>query len=274
VSSPAPFQVINPAPQIATLTPNTVFYAAADTTVTINGSAFVPTSVAKLGTSSLTTAFVSSTQLTAVVPASALKSITTLSVTVFTPAPGGGTSSAAQLFITCDSTNVDVPLGAVSNITTRNVFYSGPDVNHVAAAACPQTALSGFVEPIAQWVVQNNSTSPVVLSSWAVCSMTSTTQSDAFLAVYRGGTKPVDDASRMMCAAGTVGSEGALGSSGNYSSPDANGSNWCPGLTKANGAGLTLAACEKAVVTMQPFSVASGTSYPAPTQIRFEPESP
>jgi len=274
VSAPAPFQVLNPAPQIATLTPNTVYFGANDTTITVNGSAFVPTSVVNLGTTSLTTAFVSSTQLTAVVPASSMNALTTLSVTVFTPAPGGGTSGATSLYVTCDATNVDVPLGAVGNITTRSIFYSGPDVNHVASATCPETVLSGFVEPIDTFVVQNTTTSPVVLSSWAVCSVSGTMQSDAFLAVYTGGTPPADDASRMLCAAGTVASEGALGAAGNYTSPDANGSKWCPGLTKANGAGLTLAACAKAVVTISPYTVAAGSNYPAPTQIRFEAESP
>jgi hypothetical protein len=78
----------------------------------------------------------------------------------------------------------------------------------------------------------------------------------------------------MQCAAGTVVSEGALGTAGNYTSPDANGSNWCPGLTKANGSGLTLAACEKAVVQITPYSTGTGTSFPAPTQIRFLPEAP
>jgi hypothetical protein len=274
LSAPANFQVQNPAPQLASLTPNTVFYDASDTTITVNGSSFVPSSVVMLGSSTLTTTFVSSTQLTAVVPASALTSLTTLSISVTTPAPGGGTSSSASLFVTCDSTGVDVPLGAVGNITTRSTYYIGPDVNHVASAACPESVLSGYVEPQDVFVVQNTTTSSVVLSSWAVCSVVGSAQNDGFLALYRGGTPPATDADRMACATGTVVSEGALGDSGNYASPESNGSNWCPGLTKANGSGLTLAACEKAVVTLAPYSVAGGTNYPAPTQIRFEPEAP
>jgi hypothetical protein len=274
VSSPVNFLVQNPAPVLASLTPNTVYYDASDTTITVNGSSFVSSSVVMLGISKLTTTFVSASALTAVVPASALTALTTLSISVVTPAPGGGTSSSASLTVTCNSTGVDVPLGAVGNITTRSTFYIGPDVNHVAAAACPETALSGFIEPQDVFVVQNTTTSSVVLSSWAVCSVVGTAQSDAFLALYRGGAPPASDADRMACATGTVASEGALGASGNYASPDSNGSNWCPGLTKANGSGLTLAACEKAVVTIAPYSVAGGTNYPAPTQIRFEPEAP
>jgi hypothetical protein len=273
LSAPVTFQVQNPIPVLSSLTPNTVYFDASDTTITVNGSSFVSSSVVVLGTSKLTTTFVSSTQLTAVVPASALTSLTTLSITVTTPAPGGGTSAPQSLMVTCDATGVDVALGAVGNITTRSTYYIGPDVNHVASAACPETALSGYTEPQDVFVVQNTTSSSVVLSTWAVCSVSGSAQSDGFLAVYSGGTAPASDAARMACATGTVASEGALGAAGDYESPDSNGSEWCPGLTKANGAGLTLAACAKAVVTLAPYSVSS-TSYTPPTQIRFEPEAP
>lgn len=273
LSSPVTFQVQNPIPVLTSLTPNTVYFDASDTTITVIGSAFVSSSIVKLGASALTTTFVSSTQLTAVVPAASLTSLTTLSITVSTPTPGGGTSSPLSLTVTCNATGVDVPLGAVGNITTRSTYYIGPDVNHVASAACPETALSGYTEPQDIFVVQNTTTSPVVLSTWAVCSVNGSAQSDGFLAVYSGGTAPATDAARMACATGTVASEGALGAAGDYESPDSNGSEWCPGLTKANGSGLTLAACATAVVTLAPYSVSSA-NYPAPTQIRFEPEAP
>jgi hypothetical protein len=272
VSAPATFQVQNPVPQISNLSPNTVFYDAGNTTITVNGTSFEPTSSILLGATKLATTFVSATQLTAVVPAASFTSLTTLSITVSTPTPGGGTSNAVSLSVGCDSTGVDVPLGSVGNITTRSTFYSGPDVNHLASGTCP-AALSGYTEPVDIFVVQNTTTSPVVLSSWAVCSVSGSAQSDGFLALYGGGTPPPDDTSRLACATGTVVSEGALGAAGDYESPDSNGSEWCPGLTKANGSGLTLGACGKAVVTLAPYSVSS-TSYTEPTQIRFEPEAP
>lgn len=275
VSSPFSFQVQNPAPSITTLSPNTVYYGATNTTVTVTGTGFVPSSVVKIGSSTLTTTYVTSTTLTAVVPASAFSSGTSVSLTVVSPAPGGGTSNASPISITCDATNVDIPLGPAGTLTTKSTFYSGY-VDHVVSAACPLTTLadSSHQEPVDSFVVQNTTSSPIVLSAWAVCSASGSVQSDAYLAFYRGGTVPGDDAARMQCAAGTVVSEGALGSAGNYTSPDANGSNWCPGLTKANGSGLTLAACEKAVVQITAYSTGSGTNYPAPTQIRFKPEAP
>ncbi|HEX7663418.1 MAG TPA: IPT/TIG domain-containing protein, partial [Polyangiaceae bacterium] len=275
VSSPFSFQVQNPGPAITSLSPNTVYYGATNTTVTVTGTGFVPSSVVKIGSSSLTTTYVSSTSLTAVVPATAFASASSVSLTVVSPTPGGGISNASTITITCDATNVDVPLGAVGTLTTKSTFYSGY-VDHVMSASCPLTALSdsSHQEPVDSFVVQNTTSSPIVLSAWAVCTTTGGVQSDAYLAFYRGGTAPADDAARMQCAAGTVVSEGALGDAGNYTSPDANGSNWCPGLTKANGSGLTLAACEKAVVQITPYSTSSTTNYPAPTQIRFKPEAP
>jgi hypothetical protein len=49
--------------------------------------------------SNRTTTFVSSTQLTATIPASDIAVAGTAQVTVFTPTPGGGTSSAQTFTI-------------------------------------------------------------------------------------------------------------------------------------------------------------------------------
>ena len=46
---------------------------------------------------------------------------------------------------------------------------------------------------------------------------------------------------------------------------------YCPGLTKANGGGLALGVCEKAVVRIQPYSMTDPTFTPPP-QIRMRPE--
>ena len=56
-----------------------------------------------------------------------------------------------------------------------------------------------------------------------------------------------------------------------YSSPESGASSWCPGLTKANGGGITLAVCEKAVVHIQAWSSTSA-SYTAPPTVRVKPE--
>jgi hypothetical protein len=81
---------------------------------------------------------------------------------------------------------------------------------------------------------------------------------------------PTADADRRACT-GFV-SEGTSGSNG-YSSPEAGGSSWCPGLTKANGAGITLGVCERIVVQAQPWSNSSSSYTPFAT-VRLRPEAP
>ena len=65
-------------------------------------------------------------------------------------------------------------------------------------------------------------------------------------------------------------SEGVNGYGG-YSSPESGASMYCPGLTKANGGGLTLAQCEKAVVHIQAWS-ATSTTYTMPPSFKVKAE--
>jgi hypothetical protein len=121
------------------------------------------------------------------------------------------------------------------------------------------------------WVVQNSALQPVTLSAWAVCSSNGSTRADdAFLSLYKRGTKPVSTAEREACLGAIA--EGTEGT-GSYSAPvpDEGGSPYCPGLTKANGGGIQLAVCEKAVVRIQPYSMTS-TTFTPPPQIRIRPE--
>jgi hypothetical protein len=69
-------------------------------TVTINGTNFVATSVVNFGGTAPATTFVSSTQLTAAIPAAAISSAGTAAVTVTNAVPGGGTSNAVNFAIT------------------------------------------------------------------------------------------------------------------------------------------------------------------------------
>ncbi|HLI04857.1 MAG TPA: IPT/TIG domain-containing protein, partial [Terracidiphilus sp.] len=83
-------------PAISAISPAFVSAGAAAFTLTVNGSGFVSSSTIEWGSTALTTTFVSSTQLTAQVPASAVAAAGIYAVTVQTPAPGGGTSNALQ----------------------------------------------------------------------------------------------------------------------------------------------------------------------------------
>ncbi len=91
-SSGATFTVNPPPPTIASLSPNSVVAGTGTLTLTVNGANFLPgalASVVRWNYTALTTAYVSSTQLTATVPAS-LIAAGTAKITVVT---AGGTSS-------------------------------------------------------------------------------------------------------------------------------------------------------------------------------------
>ena len=87
---------VNPAPGIGSLSPAFVGAGGAAFTLTVNGSGFVSSSIVNWGTTALTTQYVSGTQLTAQVPATAIAATGIYTVTVQTPSPGGGTSNSFQ----------------------------------------------------------------------------------------------------------------------------------------------------------------------------------
>jgi hypothetical protein len=272
VSAPSTFQVRNPAPTLASLSPNTSTYQGGNKTVTLSGTGFLPTSVARLtgpgGTIDLTTTYVSPAQLTAVVPTGSLGALGTLQIQVATPAPGGGTSASQPFYVTCDPTGVQITLAAVGNVSTvPTSFGSAPSANRFIwpVTSCA-TTLEADPQPYRTWTVQNTSSAPVLLSAWAVCSSTD----DGLLTFYRRATPPASDAERQQCT-GVV-AEGSSGTGG-YASPESGGSSWCPGLTKSNGRALSLAVCEKAVVYVTPYSATSTTYTPPPT-IRITAEAP
>lgn len=274
-SSALAFVVSNPWPSLTFLSPPSVQAGAADTTVMITGAGFVPNSTATLNGTTVPSTYVGSTKIEVVVPSSWLVSPGTIAVRVVTPPPGGGTSDALNFTIGCDTSGVDVSLGSIgmgttllTNFTTAPMFTA-----FYEAGACelggplPLTSLEiGVVQPGRYWVVQNVSGKTATLSAWADC--TNDGKGDAFLTFYRRPTPPASDAERLACA--FVVSEGITGPGG-YSSPDSGGSMYCPGLTKANGGGLVLSACEKAVVHVQPFDVAS-TTYTAPPSVKVKLE--
>lgn len=84
----------NPVPTTTSISPASKNLGAATFTMTVNGANFVPGSVVRFAGSDRTTAYVSTTQLTATIPASDLTTLGTFNITVFNPAPGGGTSNA------------------------------------------------------------------------------------------------------------------------------------------------------------------------------------
>ena len=110
-----------PSPTITAISPNTAIAGGAAFTLTINGMNFVAASTVNFGGSAPATTFVSSTQLTAAIPAASIAATGTPAVTVTNPAPGGGTSKAINFTIT----NGDNPVPTIDGLYPS---YSPPGV--------------------------------------------------------------------------------------------------------------------------------------------------
>lgn len=89
----------NPAPAISVISPAVQTAGAAAFTVTLTGGGFMSSSTVDWNGTSLSMTYISSTQLTAQVPATDVATAGTAKLTVVNPAPGGGTSNAAQFTI-------------------------------------------------------------------------------------------------------------------------------------------------------------------------------
>ena len=85
--------VLNPVPSLTAISPSRATSGGGAFTLTVTGSNFVPSSVVRLGANRVTT-FVSSTELRAGILAADIATAAIMSVTVFTPTPGGGVSNA------------------------------------------------------------------------------------------------------------------------------------------------------------------------------------
>ncbi|MGA2866771.1 MAG: GH25 family lysozyme [Verrucomicrobiota bacterium] len=102
-SSAASFQVNAPVPVIASLSPSSVTAGGAPFTLSVYGSTFHKTSVVQWNGANLSTTPVVDSGLTtalqASVPASLIASPGAVSITVYSPGPGGGSSSGGTLTI-------------------------------------------------------------------------------------------------------------------------------------------------------------------------------
>ncbi|MDR3574285.1 MAG: CHAP domain-containing protein [Anaerolineaceae bacterium] len=100
-SSTMIFTVNNPVPALtsSSLSPSSALIAGSSLTLTVTGSNFVKTSKVLWNNTTLSTTFVSGTQLTASVPSSDLTAAGTVNVTVSNPAPAGGTSGAQPFIV-------------------------------------------------------------------------------------------------------------------------------------------------------------------------------
>jgi len=93
------FTISNAVPVITSLTPISIGAGSTGFSLTVRGSGFVSTSKVRWNGGDITTRFVSSTELTGTVAATAIAQPGTVNVTVYSGGPGGGTSSAQTFTI-------------------------------------------------------------------------------------------------------------------------------------------------------------------------------
>lgn len=92
--------VIFPTPTLTSLSTSTAAEGHSSLTVTVNGTNFLSSSVVQWNGVALPTNFVSSTQLTATIPAADLAEEGTATVSVVNPTPGGGASNGQTFTVT------------------------------------------------------------------------------------------------------------------------------------------------------------------------------
>jgi hypothetical protein len=146
------FTINNPAPTATSLSPTSATAGGAAFTLTVNGSAFVSTSVVKFNGAAKTTTFVSATQLTAAITAADIATAGTATITVTNPAPGGGASGnlsftinaaagPALTFLAPTSTTLG---GAAFTLTlTGTGFVAGATVNFGTNPAITPSSVTG-----------------------------------------------------------------------------------------------------------------------------------
>ncbi len=115
-------QAARPVPRVTSITPNQLTAGSPNFTLTVNGVNFVPDSVVRWNGQNRPTAFVSSTQLTAQIPASDVAAGGTAAVTVFTPPAGGGESNPASFTIGQQPN----PVPQVSSISPMAAIANNP----------------------------------------------------------------------------------------------------------------------------------------------------
>jgi hypothetical protein len=129
----------NPVPAISGISPAFTNAGGTVFTLTVNGSGFIASSTVNWGTSTLTTTYVSATQLTTQVPVADIATAGTIAITVQNPAPGGGTSNAWQFEVDSASSGSTAP----TITSTTETVAAGSTANYPVTV--PSSVTSVYV---------------------------------------------------------------------------------------------------------------------------------
>ncbi len=139
-SATSTITVVNPVPAITALSPTSAPSGSANLTLALTGQRFVSGATVQFGATTLAATVASETQLSAVIPATALTQTGTVPVTVTNPAPGGGASNSLPFTIVNGAPvlapigNKTVPLGQTLSFTAT---ATDPDGDPVQFAVTP-----------------------------------------------------------------------------------------------------------------------------------------
>ena len=121
-------------PTLSAISPSSATAGGASFALTVNGSNFISSSVMQWNGSNRTTTFVSSSQLTAAIPASDIATAGTALVTAFNPAPGGGTSNALTFTITVPPPpQPTINSGGIVNVASYTITSTSVASGSIAA---------------------------------------------------------------------------------------------------------------------------------------------
>ena len=130
-SATVPFTVTyglnNPIPAVRYMTPSACQIGRSDINITVAGNYFVPSTVVEWNGVPLTTTYVSTTQLMALVPASMFTGVGTPTVTAYAPPPAGGTSGSLNFAVYNEVTptsNINLTMGNPSGAVTDTLYPS------------------------------------------------------------------------------------------------------------------------------------------------------
>ncbi len=105
----------NPAPTIASISPGSASMGSQAVSISVSGANFIPSSTVDWNGTPLTTNVVSSSSLTAQIPASDLSAGGAAAITVVNPNPGGGTSGSVSFSINATGTVGQITVNALAN---------------------------------------------------------------------------------------------------------------------------------------------------------------
>lgn len=133
----------NAVPTVVSLAPAAAVAGSGAFILTVNGTDFLSSSAVNFNGATLTTTFVSATQLTAAVPATALATAGAFDVAVTNPAPGGGTSAVTAFTVTVPAPTI-VSFTPTSALPGATVTVTGTDFTGATALTMNGVAISTF----------------------------------------------------------------------------------------------------------------------------------